>query len=101
MKYILIYFVKRIIDYLILTYLIYINLNIFNFIDFIKAINLIELQEIVGPRPSPIISELEKETQKYQEAHSMASESNLTLNKVLLAASLHNKSLGFLAKLIL
>ena len=36
----------------------------------------------MGPRPSPIVSELEKETQKYQEAHSMASESNLTLNKV-------------------
>ncbi len=53
------------------------------------------IQEIVGPRPSAIISELEKETQKYQEAHSMASESNLTLNKVLLAASLHIQSFEF------
>ena len=58
------------------------NLDIFNFIGIIHFNNLVKLQEIVGPRPSHIISELEKETQKYQEAHSMASESNLTLNKV-------------------
>ena len=43
-----------------------------------------EFQEMVGPRPSSILVELEKETQKYHEAHSMASESNLTLNKVIL-----------------
>ena len=41
-----------------------------------------EFVEMVGPRKSSILSELEKETQKYHEAHSMASESNLTLNKV-------------------
>ena len=42
-----------------------------------------EFQDIVGPRASSILLELERETQKYHEAHSMASESNLTLNKVL------------------
>ncbi len=41
-----------------------------------------EFQDIVGPRASSILVELERETQKYHEAHSMASESNLTLNKV-------------------
>ena len=44
-----------------------------------------EFQGIVGPRPSSLLVELEKETQKYHEAHSMASESNLTLNKVMSA----------------
>ena len=41
-----------------------------------------ECEEVVGPRQSSILAELEKETQKYHEAHSMASESNITLNKV-------------------
>ena len=54
-----------------------------------------EFQEVVGPRPSAILSELEKETQKYHEAHSMASESNLTLNK---AMRLHVKNLQLLSK---
>ncbi len=47
-----------------------------------------------GPRPNRIILELEKETQKYHEAHSMASESNLTLNK---AMRLHVKNLRLLS----
>ncbi len=50
-------------------------------------------QEVFGPRPNRIILELEKETQKYHEAHSMASESNLTLNK---AMRLHVKNLRLL-----
>ena len=52
-----------------------------------------EFQEMVGPRASPILVELERETQKYHEAHSMASESNLTLNK---AMRLHVKNLQLL-----
>jgi tyrosine-protein phosphatase non-receptor type 23 len=51
-------------------------------------------QEVFGPRPNRIILELEKETQKYHEAHSMASESNLTLNK---AMRLHVKNLRLLS----
>lgn len=54
-----------------------------------------EFQTVVGPRPSSILTELEKETQKYHEAHSMASESNLTLNK---AMRLHVKNLQLLSR---
>jgi tyrosine-protein phosphatase non-receptor type 23 len=53
-----------------------------------------DFQQIFGPRPNSIILELEKETQKYHEAHSMASESNLTLNK---AMRLHVKNLRLLS----
>ena len=53
-----------------------------------------EFQEVFGPRPHSIVLELEKETQKYHEAHSMASESNLTLNK---AMRLHVRNLRLLS----
>ena len=54
-----------------------------------------EYQQIVGPRPATIMSELEREAQKYKEAHSMATESNLTLHK---AMQLHVKNLKLLAR---
>ena len=52
-----------------------------------------EFQAVVGKRPKSIAAELERETRKYHEAHSMASESNLTLHK---AMQLHVKNLKLL-----
>ena len=54
-----------------------------------------EYQKMVGQRPKSIVAELERETQKYHEAHSMASESNLTLHK---AMQLHVKNLKLLSR---
>ena len=48
---------------------------------------------MVGRRPKSIVAELERETRKYHEAHSIASESNLTLHK---AMQLHVKNLKLL-----
>ena len=48
---------------------------------------------MVGNRPKSIVAELERETRKYHEAHSIASESNLTLHK---AMQLHVKNLKLL-----
>ena len=42
-----------------------------------------QYQAIVGKRPSPISSELELELRKYEDAHKMASESNLTLHNAI------------------
>ena len=50
-------------------------------------------QAVVGNRPKSIVAELERETRKYHEAHSIASESNLTLHK---AMQLHVKNLKLL-----
>lgn len=50
-------------------------------------------QAVVGSRPKSIVAELERETRKYHEAHSIASESNLTLHK---AMQLHVKNLKLL-----
>ena len=47
----------------------------------------------MGRRPKSIVAELERETRKYHEAHSIASESNLTLHK---AMQLHVKNLKLL-----
>jgi tyrosine-protein phosphatase non-receptor type 23 len=52
-----------------------------------------EFQAVVGVRPRSIVTELERETRKYHEAHSIASESNLTLHK---AMQLHVKNLKLL-----
>ena len=54
-----------------------------------------EFVKALGPRPRPIMSELERETQKYHAAHSMASESNLTLHE---AMRLHVKNLKLLSQ---
>ena len=54
-----------------------------------------EFCAVLGPRPKPIMSELERETQKYHAAHSMASESNLTLHE---AMRLHVKNLKLLSQ---
>ena len=42
-----------------------------------------QYQAIIGKRPSPISSELELELRKYEDAHKMASESNLTLHNAI------------------
>jgi len=54
-----------------------------------------EYQEAIGKRPKSLVTDLERETQKYHEAHSMASESNLTLHK---AMQLHIKNLKLLSR---
>ena len=54
-----------------------------------------EFTSLMGQRPRPIMSELERETQKYHAAHSMASESNLTLHT---AMQLHVKNLKILSQ---
>ena len=54
-----------------------------------------EFVSVLGPRPRPLMSELERETQKYHAAHSMASESNLTLHE---AMRLHVKNLKMLSQ---
>ena len=52
-----------------------------------------EFQAVVGARPRSIVTEMEREARKYHEAHSIASESNLTLHK---AMQLHVKNLKLL-----
>ena len=42
-----------------------------------------QYQAIIGKRPSPLNSELELELKKYEDAHKMASESNLTLHNAI------------------
>ena len=56
-----------------------------------------EFSVVMGPRPKPLMAELERETQKYHAAHSMASESNLTLHT---AMQLHVKNLKLLSQSI-
>ena len=49
----------------------------------------------MGKRPSPLSSELELELRKYEDAHKMASESNLTLHN---AIKVHMDNLALLRK---
>ena len=53
-----------------------------------------EYETIIGKRPAPISSDLEREYHKYREAHSMASDSNATLHK---AMQLHLGNLKMLS----
>ena len=54
-----------------------------------------EYETIVGKKSAPISDEIEREYNKYKEAHSMASESNATLHK---AMQLHITNLRLLSK---
>ena len=54
-----------------------------------------EYEAIVGKRPTPISADLDREYNKYREAHTMASESNATLHK---AMQLHMGNLKMLSK---
>ena len=52
-------------------------------------------QAICGKRPSPLSPELDLELKKYEDAHQMASESNMTLHN---AIQLHLDNLTLLSK---
>ena len=53
-----------------------------------------EYEDIIGKRPTPISSDLDREYHKYRDAHSMASDSNATLHS---AMQLHLSNLKMLS----